>query len=115
MAHEKLTPREKRKIRHRKKLHGTAERPRLCVFRSNRYLYAQLIDDDRQFTLGGVSSLKVGGGRANLKAAESLGGAIAEVAKSKNVQKVVFDCNGFLYHGVIKQIAESARSGGLQF
>lgn len=114
MAHEKLTAREKRKVRHRKKLHGTEERPRLCVFRSNRYLYAQLINDDRQLTIGGVSSLKLGG-HANAKAAQSLGGAIAEVAKTKNIQKVVFDCNGFQYHGVIKQIAESARGGGLQF
>lgn len=114
MAYIKKTAREKRKVRHRKRIHGTGERPRLCVFRSNRYLYAQIIDDDKQLTLCGTSTLKLGGS-SNAKAAETLGSAIAEIAKSKSVSKVVFDCNGFLYHGVIRQIAESARQGGLVF
>jgi large subunit ribosomal protein L18 len=114
MAHVKLTPREKRKIRLRKKVRGTPERPRISVYKSNRYLYAQIIDDVSQVTLAAASSVKQdkGCGKA---AAAAVGSTIAVVAKQKNIGKVVFDANGFRYHGVIKEIADAARKGGLEF
>ena len=103
----------------RKKVHGTAERPRLNVYRSVNHIYVQLIDDLAGKTLIAASSAvgkkgqrKAGG---NLAAAKEIGKAIAEKAKAKGISKVVFDRGGYLYHGRVKALADAAREGGLQF
>lgn len=114
MAHIKLTSREKRKCRIRKKILGSLERPRLTVFKSNRYIYAQIIDDVTQKTLMAASSIKEAKG-ANKKSAAIVGESIATKALQSKIEKVVFDRNGYRYHGVIKEIADAARKAGLQF
>lgn len=110
----------KRKIRVRKKIHGAPECPRLNVFRSTKHIYAQLIDDTNGITLASASTamkdvsegLKYTG---NIEAAARVGAAIAIKAKEKGILKVVFDRGGFLYHGRIKALADSARENGLSF
>lgn len=114
MAHKKLTPRETRKVRIRKKISGSADRPRFVVFKSNRFLYAQIINDDDQKTLVAASSIKEKKGSGKTAAA-FVGNSIAEKAKEKKIARVVFDRNGYKYHGLIKEVADAARSGGLQF
>lgn len=113
-----------RKRKHRsvrKKVHGTAERPRLVVFKSNRNIYAQLIDDDAQHTLTGVSSLTaelrdaVKKASSRMEIATIVGKAIAERAKGLKIEKVVFDRGGYVYHGLVKALADGAREGGLKF
>lgn len=102
----------KRKIRHarvRAKISGTSERPRLSVFRSNRFLYAQLIDDIKGITLAAASTKEVKGG------ASKVGEAIAKAAKEQKVEAAVFDRGGYQYIGKIKELADGARSGGLKF
>ena len=103
-------------VRIREKLSGTAERPRLNVYRSLNHVYAQLIDDQKGETLASASSLglklKTGG---NVAAAKEIGKAIADKAKEKGIKKVVFDRGGFLYHGRVKALAEAAREAGLEF
>jgi large subunit ribosomal protein L18 len=106
--------RRRRQITVRKKVLGTAVRPRLSVFRSNSHIYAQLIDDAAGVTLGSATSLKSEGG-SKTDAAEQVGKAVAEVAKAKGIDAVIFDRNGFLYHGRVKAVAEGARSAGLKF
>jgi large subunit ribosomal protein L18 len=100
----------------RRKLAGTAERPRLNVYRSLTHIYAQVIDDQKGETLVSASSmalkLKTGG---NVAAAKEIGKAIAELAVAKGVKKVVFDRGGYLYHGRIKALADAAREAGLEF
>ena len=98
----KLSRREKIKFSIRKKISGTEARPRLTVFRSNSEIYAQIIDDVAKKTILSVSSLKSKGSKT-------------EKAKAANISNVVFDRNGFLYHGRIKALAEAARENGLQF
>jgi len=100
----------------RRKLSGTAERPRLNVYRSLNHIYAQVIDDLNGTTLVAVSSLglKMKGG-GNVASAKDIGKAIAERAVEKGIKKVVFDRGGFLYHGRIKALADAAREGGLDF
>jgi len=111
--------RERRRMRVRKKVYGTAERPRLNVFRSLKHIYAQVIDDDRGITLVAASSLspelrgKVNGG--NIEGAAAVGRLIAEKAKAKGINKVVFDRAGYLYHGRVKALADAARENGLEF
>lgn len=107
----------KKKVRLRKKLYGTSERPRLSVFRSARHVYAQLIDDTVGKTLVEASSLtaEVEGGKGSRAAAKAIGIEIAKRAQSKNIKAVVFDRNGFQYHGRIQAIADGAREGGLLF
>ena len=113
--------REKIHSRIRKKLAGTAARPRLNVYRSDNHIYVQLIDDARQATIVSASSLEQGkdgkkhvtGG--NIAAAKQVGKLIAERAKEKGIEAVVFDRGGYLYHGRIKALAEAARAAGLQF
>lgn len=108
----------KKKVRLRKKLYGTTERPRLSVFRSARHIYAQLIDDASGKTLVEASSLTAkveGGGNGSKAAAKAIGIEIAKRALTKNVKAVVFDRNGFQYHGRIQALADGAREGGLQF
>ena len=102
----------------RRKVAGTSERPRVCVFRSLKHIYAQVIDDVHGQTLVAASSdgegfsLATGG---NIAAAKAVGRLIAERAKAKGIQKVVFDRGGYLYHGRVKALAEAAREAGLEF
>ena len=111
----------RRKKRVRKKIRGTSERPRLCVFRSSRHIYAQIIDDTAGRTLVEASSLsrefrtKIGGDGGNKKGAALIGTFIGELALEKGVKGVVFDRNGFLYHGRVEALAEAARKSGLEF
>jgi large subunit ribosomal protein L18 len=112
---------EKRRAIHsriRKRVMGTAARPRLAVFRSLKHIYAQLIDDEKGATLCAASSSEKGAGLSaggNLDAAKAIGKLIADRAKEKGIEKVVFDRGGYLYHGRVKSLAEAAREGGLQF
>lgn len=119
MKLSKNEARLRRKIRIRKKVNGTAQRPRLCVYRSNAHIYAQLVDDLTGSTIASASSLAfVRSGQAvkpNKSGAEAVGREIAKLAKEKNVETVVFDRNGYLYHGRIKALADGAREGGLKF
>lgn len=107
--------RAKKKVQIRKKIQGTTERPRLSVFRSGRHLYAQLIDDSQGVTLAATSSLKMEAKSSGIEKAKSVGVEIAKVAKGKGIEKVVFDRNGFIFHGKIKSLADGAREGGLNF
>jgi large subunit ribosomal protein L18 len=113
----KLAGRARRKLRIRKKISGTAERPRLTVFRSNKQIYAQLVDDVGGGTLAEATSLKIekpaDGNKSTL--AGLVGEAIAQLSISKGFKSVVFDRNGYIYHGRVKALAEGARKGGLEF
>ena len=104
--------------RNRSNMSGTSEIPRLCVFRSNKEIYAQIIDDETRTTLVSASSLekdlKVKNG-SNVEAAKVVGKALAERAKKAKITKVVFDRGGYLYHGRVKALAEAARENGLEF
>ena len=109
--------RQRRHARVRRKISGTAECPRLCVFRSNSNLYVQLIDDVKGNTLAQASTLdkEVKVKHSNKEAAKEVGALIAKRAMEKNIKKVVFDRGGYIYHGVVKELAEAARQGGLDF
>jgi large subunit ribosomal protein L18 len=114
-----LTKREARQRRHRRvrgKVSGTAERPRLVVFRSNRGISAQLVDDEAGRTLAGASwtSLASASG-SKTEQAKDVGAALAAAAKKAGIERCVFDRGGYLYHGRVKALAEGAREGGLQF
>jgi len=118
----KSTRRSRRKIRVRKNVLGSAERPRLSVYKSLKFIYAQVIDDDRGHTLAAASSADPdiqqaleGKAASNQKAAKLVGEAIAARAKEKGIEKVVFDRGGYVYHGNVKALADSAREKGLQF
>jgi large subunit ribosomal protein L18 len=113
----KLEGRERRKLRVRKKVSGTGERPRLTVFRSNKQIYAQVVDDKTGTTLVSSTSLKLSppDDANKSKVAELVGEAVAEACKSKGITAVVFDRNGYIYHGRVKALADGARKGGLQF
>jgi len=115
----KLSNEQRRKRRHRRvrgKVHGSASRPRLCVFRSSKGIYAQLIDDDAGVTLASASTLNLGGasGTKSEKAAE-VGKLVAQRAREAGIAAVVFDRGGYLYHGRVKALADGAREGGLEF
>lgn len=109
--------RTRRHLRVRTKISGTAERPRLCVYRSNANLYAQIIDDVAGKTLVSASTLdkEVKTKHANKEAAKEVGALIAKKAKANKIEEVVFDRGGYIYHGVVKELAEAAREGGLKF
>ena len=109
--------RARRHARVRRKISGTAERPRLCVYRSNTKLYVQVIDDVAGKTLVSASTLdkEVKTKYANKEAAKEVGALIAKRALEKNIKDVVFDRGGYIYHGVIKELADAARNGGLNF
>ena len=109
--------RTRRHIRVRRKISGTAERPRLCVYRSNTNIYAQVIDDVAGKTLVSASTLdkEVKTKKANKEAAKEIGSLIAKRAKDAKISNVVFDRGGYVYHGVIKEVAEAAREAGLEF
>lgn len=111
----KVVNRLKKKIRIRKVVSGTSERPRLCVFRSGSHIYAQIINDVAQTTLLSVSSLSAELKNGNKEAAKTVGKQIAEQAKKKGITTVVFDRNGFVYHGRVQALADGAREGGLNF
>lgn len=113
---EKTVLRERRKLRGRKKISGTTERPRLSVYRSDTHIYAQVIDDSKGATVVSASSFEKGKHRrASIPVCTELGKAIAERCKAKGIERVVFDKNGFTYHGRVKALADGAREGGLQF
>ena len=101
----------------RGKVNGTPERPRLNVFRSETNIYAQIIDDTKGITLVSASTLEKGfeGPHGNIEAAKKVGLAVAERAKAKGIDTVVFDRGGYVYHGRVQALAEGAREGGLQF
>ena len=104
----------------RTKLSGSSERPRLCVYRSSRYVYAQIIDDSLGKTLAAASTIEKDlrgecKGTGNIEASKLIGKVIAERAKSKGIETVVFDRGGYLYHGRVKAVAEAARESGLKF
>jgi large subunit ribosomal protein L18 len=117
---KKLTGRERRKLRIRNKISGTTERPRLSVFRSSQHIYAQVVDDTTGKTLASASTLS-----GDLKgaldesdktdAAKKVGALIAKICLGKSLDKVVFDRNGYLYHGRVKALADAAREAGLSF
>ena len=112
--------RRRRQERVRKKVLGTDARPRICVFRSNRHIYAQVISDNQGKTLASVSTLSEALAEAakqtkGVETAKQVGLALAKACKEKNITKVVFDRNGFLYHGRVKAVADGAREGGLEF
>jgi large subunit ribosomal protein L18 len=116
MAAQKLERRAKIKLSIRQKVSGTAERPRLSVFRSNTTIYAQLIDDVKGHTLASASSVEIAKGKsANISISKEVGKKLAEKALQGGVKKVVFDRNGYLYHGKVKSLADGAREGGLEF
>lgn len=112
--------RKRKHVRVRKKISGTGECPRLCVYRSNSHIYAQIIDDEAQTTLASASTLdkeikgsvSVG---SNIEAAKAVGKLIAERAAAKDIKVVVFDRSGYLYHGRVQALAEAAREAGLEF
>ena len=111
----KTTRRQNIRYRIRAKVAGTAQKPRLSVFRSNKAIYAQLIDDTTGVTLAAASSVKLDDAKANVETAGRVGKEIAEKAISKGISEVVFDRSGYLYHGKVKSLAEGAREGGLKF
>jgi len=109
--------RERRHRRVRTKISGTPECPRLCVFRSNTNLYAQVIDDVNKVTLASASTLdkEVKTKKSNKEAAKEVGALVAKRAIEKNIKSVVYDRGGYIYHGVVKELAEAAREAGLEF
>ncbi len=116
----KAEGRIKRHIRLRKKLSGTGERPRLAVFKSNSYIYAQVINDKIGETIVSASSLEKEfrdkfGGKLNVEVAKTIGKIVGERAKAKGVKAVVFDRGGYIYHGRVKSLADGAREAGLEF
>lgn len=111
----KTVARLTKKIRIRKTVNGTEERPRLCVFRSGKHMYAQIVDDVSQKTVLAVSTLKTKEKMSGKQKAEWVGKEVAKQAIAKKITSVVFDRNGFIYHGRIKAVADGARAGGLNF
>ncbi len=111
----KIEKRQRIKVRVRGKISGTKECPRLTVFRSNRQIYAQVIDDISGTTLASASSMKIEEKASKKEIAAKVGELIAQNAKEAGVERVAFDRNGYLYHGRIKELADAARKGGLKF
>ena len=118
---QKRQRRQRAHLRVRSRVHGTAERPRLSVFKSLKHVYAQVIDDTQGVTLAQASSLdpeirgQMSEAGATIDTAGLVGKAVAERAKEKGVAAVVFDRGGYIYHGKVKAVAEAAREGGLEF
>ncbi len=117
VTNKRAEGRTRRKLRIRKKISGTPEKPRLSVFRSLKHIYAQVIDDTTGKTLISASTLEKdqGKGGRNRGTAEVLGKRLAERAKAANIEQVIFDRNGYIYHGIVKAFADAAREGGLRF
>ncbi len=115
-ASVKEVSRTKKKLRIRRKITGSTEKPRLSIFRSARHMYAQIIDDSKGVTLVSASTLDVDGLKgSNKSTAAAIGKEIAKRALAKKIEAVVFDRNGYLYHGRIKSLADGAREAGLKF
>lgn len=114
MSKNTITTRESRRNRIRSKIEGTSERPRLAVFKSNKFIYAQLIDDTKGNTLAASDSQKIKAD-TQVEKAKKVGESIAKIAQEKGIKTVVFDRGGFRYAGAIKELADSARSAGLTF
>ncbi len=119
-SYHRTVGRTRRQERVRKKVKGTDTRPRICVFRSGKHTYAQVISDDSGVTLASVSTLAGDQAREakphrGVEAAKQIGLALAKICKEKNIIEVVFDRNGFLFHGRVKAVADGAREGGLVF
>jgi large subunit ribosomal protein L18 len=112
---ERLKLRTKKRLKIRKKVHGDEVRPRLCVYKSSKNIYAQMIDDRTGNTLVSASTLQDKVSSKGKDAAGEIGKLIAERAKEKNITKAVFDRSGYVYHGRIKSLADGAREAGLQF
>ena len=117
---KKVSKNEMRKVRHeriRENLSGTSEKPRLCVFRSNANIEAQIIDDVKGVTLVQASTLdkEVKTKKSNKEAAKEVGTLVAKRALEKKIENVVYDRGGYIYHGVVKELAEAAREAGLKF
>ena len=115
MAGKNRERRERIKKGVRKKISGTNERPRLSVFRSNTGIYAQIIDDVKGVTLASASSVELGKKSVNKENSKDVGKKLAEKAVASGIQSIVFDRNGYLYHGNIQAFADGAREGGLKF
>ena len=119
MSKQRREARARRHVRVRKKIHGTAQRPRLALYRSNKHLTLQVIDDDLGVTLASAStneaSVRAEGTGATVEAATRLGTLVAERAKAAGVEKVVFDRGGNQYHGRVAAVADAAREAGLEF
>ena len=112
----KQKSRLKKKLRIRKKISGSTEKPRLCIFRSAKHIYAQLIDDTNGQTIVSASTLEIEGVKgANKNSAQKIGEEIAKRAIEKKIKSVIFDRNGYLYHGRVKSLADGARAAGLEF
>jgi large subunit ribosomal protein L18 len=111
----KREKKQKIKYRIRKKIFGSVDKPRLSVFRSNKSIYCQLIDDNSGSTLAQASSKEVETSGHKVECAKRVGALIADKAKSMSIENVVFDRNGYLYHGRVKSLADGAREGGLKF
>ncbi len=116
----KTARRSKIRRRVRSKVSGTAEKPRLCIFKSSKHVYAQLIDDQAQVTLAAASTLSRDmkeelAGKPKMEMAGLIGEYLGKKAKEQGISKVVFDRSGYKYHGIVKNVAEGARKGGLQF
>ena len=117
---ETVLARKRRHERVRERVHGTAERPRLCVFRSLQHIYVQIIDDTQGHTLLAVSTLDpeaqaASNGKGKMAQATAIGELVARRALATGIKQVVFDRGGYLYHGRVKALAEAARKGGLEF
>ena len=112
---ERQVNRLTKKIRIRKTVKGTEERPRLCVFRSGRHIYAQIINDVTGHTVASVSSLSMKSEASGKELAKLVGSEVAKAAMQKKVKDVVFDRNGYIYHGRVQSLAEGAREAGLNF
>ncbi|MDR2292147.1 MAG: 50S ribosomal protein L18 [Prevotellaceae bacterium] len=120
MALTKTERRQRIKYRIRKRISGTAERPRMSVYRSNKQIYVQIIDDLKNITLVAASSTEKSiaeqaKGKTGVEVAKEVGKLVAQKAKEKGIETIVFDRNGYLYHGRVKSLAESARESGLKF
>jgi len=115
MAGKNRERRERIKLGIRKKVSGTTARPRLSVFKSNTGIYAQVIDDIKGVTVASASTVELGKKAVNIENSKNVGKKIAEKAIASGIQEIVFDRNGYLYHGNIKAFAEGAREGGLKF
>jgi large subunit ribosomal protein L18 len=115
MAFDKTKRRLRIKRGVRKKIFGTAEKPRLSVFKSNKGIYAQLIDDVNGHTLAAASSKEIGNNQVNIEVSHSVGKKLAEKAADNGINTIVFDRNGYVYHGKVKALADGAREGGLKF
>jgi large subunit ribosomal protein L18 len=112
----KSSRRERIKRGIRKNMEGTSQRPRLSVFRSNKAIYAQIIDDSKGHTVAAASSADLAkNAKLNLETSKSVGKKVAEKAIASGVKEIVFDRNGYLYHGNVKALADGAREGGLKF